>query len=514
MATSNVDIILRARDEATATLNRLTGSMESLTASVKRFTASIGVKAVLAAGVFAASVGAAVATIANMAVKLADQVEQLDNLSASSGIATDKLQVLQFAFRQGGVDAGALTQGLSFMTRAMENNSEKLTAMGVTSRDTFTAFIQLARIISSTEDVAKRNALAFEIFGRGGIQLIPVLNDLATKFDGVERAARRAGQVLSQEQIERLNALDRSVDRLTASLDGLSKRGLVAVAGSMGPVIDKFNALLDVVSNLNKYRWLIDWAVRSTGATVKIRTGGPDTPTVEGIEVKPGPPPNPAEWMPNLGTWGTDTSSGVGPRTDIASKLGIGRLVEEVQPVLDEAAKAFLAFSDSVRGAFDEIGRHVYSGFYTVLTNLTNKMQTFSSAMKTIWQSIVSGVLSAMAQLVSSAITAAFLKLLGLALTALTGMPVFAMAGDWAAGRVMGSGSNVVTVAGGETMSRGGSASFSPGPAGGASMAGGRGGDTFYIQTFSSKDLLTSLVSPRGELRGANSRLIEIAAAS
>jgi len=234
------------------------------------------------------------------------------------------------------------------------------------------------------------------------------------------------------------------------------------------------------------------------------------------VKPPPLPDPNDVRTRVDFGILNRGAEGDVlGLRKGALDKLGIGGLVEEIKPQLDAAAEEFAKFSDNVRGAFDEIGRHVYSGFYTVLTNLTNKSQTFASAMKTIWQSIVSGIMSAMAQLVSSAITAAFLKLLGLALTAVTGNAAFAMAGSWASGRMLGSGSNVVTVPGGTGVPTGPEmSSTAPGGSLGASPMSARGGDTYYIQTFSAKDLFTSLVSPRGELRTANSRLIEIAAAS
>jgi hypothetical protein len=171
-----------------------------------------------------------------------------------------------------------------------------------------------------------------------------------------------------------------------------------------------------------------------------------------------------------------------------------------------------MEFSQKVEDSFRVIGDSVYSGFYSVLTGIMNRTQTFSSAMKTIWQSIVSGVLDAMARLLSSAITSAFIKLLGIALTAVTGMPIFAMAG-----------SAVSSVGGGPIEfdnSRSGGTQFGGSPTSGVASQPGsqpmgmQGGNTFIIQTINAKDTLQSLISPTGTMRSANSRMIEVAAVS
>jgi len=540
MPSSNVDIVLRAKDEATATLKKLSGSMEGLSGVASRFSTLMSGGA-LAGAAFAGGALAAVGALTSMATRLADQVEQLENLSASSGIATDKLQVLQFAFKQGGVDATALSQGLSFMTRAIESNAEELAAIGVTSRDTFTAFMQLAKAIASTEDVAQRNALVFKAFGRGGMQLIPVLETLATNYDGLAQAAERTGAALSDSQLRTMRDLDIATDQLSAAITGLSNELVLTFAPAVTTATSMLTELLSVMqamgreaSNEQVKSDMDSWISHMRGER-RSRGGGAkdderwsfweDQPTympgysTHGAIFGPGNDAGIQQFLRSfLGGeqvgFGMAGGDALGLRGNIIEKLGMEGFADEVPAMLDAAAKEFVKFSDQVRDAFDEIGRHVYSGFYSVLMNLTNKMQTFATATATIWQSIVNGIKSAMAQLISSTITGAFLKLLGLALSAVTGNAAFAMIGAAAAGGgPIDVGSPIVV--GGGAGGPIGAETFASSPVGGMANAGAsRGGDTFYVTTFSAKDLLTSLVSPRGELRAANSRLIEIAAAS
>ena len=493
-----IEVALKLQDTMSAGLQKAAGNVKSFATILQAPMATLGG--------FAGIALAAGAAASTMAVKLAEQVEQLDNLATSSGISAQRLQVLQFAFKQGGVDSGALTQGLNFMTRAIENNQEKLLALGVTSRDSFTAFMQLADVLANTQDVAKRNALAFQVFGRGAGQIIPIMEKLATNFDSVSVAAEKSGNVLSDFDLEKLRELDTQFDQLQASVEGFGKRIAVVVAG---PLVDLINGLSKLPEALGKTKTLLDRLLSNP------RSMFPNGALPQALDPRKnagrGGPMVP-KFMPDMGTFNTWTQGdNLGLRQPIAQRLGIDNLVPEVTLKLDEAGKKFMEFSQKVEESFRVIGDSVYSGFYSVLNNLMSRTQTLSSAMKTIWQSIVSGVLDAMARLLSSAITSAFIKLLGFALSAVTGMPVFAMAGS------------ALSSTGGPIEfdnSRTGGTQFGGSPTSGVAVGPGaqpmgmQGGNTFIIQTINAKDTLQSLISPTGTMRSANSRMIEVAAVS
>jgi hypothetical protein len=407
-----IEIALTLQDRMSDGLSKASGAVGSFASKLAPITGGLG-------GFAAIAVTAGVAA-SNMARQLAEQVEQLDNLSSSSGVSAENLQILQFAFKQGGVDSGALTQGLNFMTRAIENNQAMLADIGVTSRDSFTAFQQLATVLANTEDVAKRNALAFQVFGRGAGQIIPIMENLAVNFDGVATAAEKSGNVLSEIDLETMRELDRQFDALLASVEGFGKRVAVVVAG---PLVDLINGLGKLPEALEKSKGLFDRLLNSprsmfpNGAMPmavgpdqnKFGIAGPGNAEgiaehqrlVEMAEIRkkmakeaddqrkamleasqqaqrlfangPG-----ALGFSIMGSQDASLGVGLKGQSPLLQKMGIGNLVEEVSLVLDEAGQKFLEFSDKVEASFQVIGDHVRSGFYGVLTNLTNRMQTFS----------------------------------------------------------------------------------------------------------------------------------------
>jgi len=514
-----IEIIAQYKDQLSAGLAQASGKLNAFEADVS--SGAVGFAAYATAATVAAGAAVAVgAALAGAAIKLSEQALQLRNLADSSGIAADRLQVIQSAFRRGGVDSELLATGLARMSRAMETNQALMQRLGVTSRDQFTAFRELATAIVNTSDIAERNTLIFEIFGRGGTRLIPVLREIATSYDSLATAAQASGNVLSDRQMTALLNVHSATEDLKESVGGLWKR---MGADAAAPVEQGTKALNGFVVVLQKALDLRDRMDQSFYGSKSATAFGPpmlppdaaadaaaayqkqlakmDADSYEYMlqhRAKPLPAPKPpgsaGPYFPGGPFGGIPDLSFLEnplrkPGSVSSSFLGgpLGAIPDLTEP-LAKAADRVKEFSKTVIGSFDDIGRSVYSGFFTVLTNLTNKTQTFGSAMKTIWQSIVQGIEAAIANLLASTAVKGLLRLLGVGLTVITGNPIFTQLGNAAATGV-GGGSNVTA---------------SP----------TRGGDTFILQSFSPASTLASLVSPTGALRGANSRLIELAAMS
>ena len=450
--------------------DQMTAGLLKSSAAVAGFSQQLKAFALASAGAATATIGLVTAGVSHLR-SVAGQVEQLNNLSEATGVSARNLQVLQFAFKQGGVSSDALATGLNFMTRSMQSNSSELSKVGVTSRDTFTAFMQLSKWASQTGDTFLRNKTLSEAFGRGAGQLVPILNQLANSYGNVSDAAQKTGNIFNDDELKRMQKVDDAFDRLSARVEGFGKRLALMVAG---PGWAAFKLVFQ------------GKALDPTAGFT--RTGGIGDAVVSGIDVV-------AERMKRVdfGGFGSDTSSGLGQRTiDIAKKLRISDFAQETKLQLTEAGKAFERFAEQVAHSFDIIGQHVYSGFFAVLSQLTSKTQTFASAMKTLWRSIVDGILAAMADLIASAITKAFLKILGAALLSLTGNAGFLFGAGTATTELFGNAVSPGSIPGAGTASLGG------------------GGNTFVIQTFDAKSTLGTLINPTGSFRNANDRLFEI----
>lgn len=486
MPSTNVDVILRARDEATSQIQKMASALSGLGTVASRLNVVMG----LAVSGFAAAAG--------FATKLAADVEQLDNLSASSGVSARNLQVLQFAFKQGGVDAAALTQGLNFLNRAIASNDPVLAKLGVTSGDTFEAFMQAAMGLQTIANDAERAKLTYDMFGRGGAQLIPVLLQLAGGFDSVSAAAERTGNVLSETDLEKMREIDAQFDKMSAVFEGFGKRVAVAVGG---PLAD-FLKWLEDVAKFSKdpfIRALFGGGAGGEGDP-KIRTGGVGDAMMAGVMVS-AKRVNPI----NLGSFASSAEGATfGLRGTSGPTLEHLKNMMKVDPVVEEAKLKFTEFAAhlervaaTIQQVFRTVGDALSFGIVEVFVNLTNKAQTFSSAIQNIFRHMVQGVLQAIGEIVAAQVTKAFIKILGAVVGFFIGGPTGA-----AIGSGLGGGFDSPVPSMGLTAG------------GGAASAAMGGGNTFIIQTINARDTLQSLLSPTGSMRTANSRLREVAAAS
>lgn len=512
MANANaIELQLSLNDQLTAglaqsssALGGFVGQLESLANAAASAEGILGITVGAVAAIGAAGVAAS--------LNLAESVKQLENLSAQSGVSAANLQVIQFAFRRAGIDSGSLSTGLFFLNRAIANNSPALAQLNITSRDTFTAFMQAAQGIAGMTDATERANVTRDLFGRGSRELIPVILDLAGSFDKMDAAATLSGNKLSGEQLDAMMKTFAASEQMKASIHGLGNEFALSFAPA---VTSGANALTGLVENMRK---AIEWrdkmdaafygskaraATPAAGASPSSPGGifGPDFPAeleakrlqdqYDAIKLKRavdfGGLPQFGSFADKQGLRGGSAASNfmnfLAPKAD------------DVKLQLGDAGKAYAKFADDVAHSMGIVGQSVNQGFITVLTQLTSKTQTFASAMKTIWKSIVDGILSALADLIASAITGQFIKLLGLALTAITGNPGFGFGATSAAGGLTGE-----ALVGG-----------APG-AGAASLGGG--GNTYVIQTFDAKSTLGALVNPTGSFRRANDRLYEIGAVS
>jgi len=173
-------------------------------------------------------------------------------------------------------------------------------------------------------------------------------------------------------------------------------------------------------------------------------------------------------------------------------------VVPELQ--VGEWAQQMIANAERVKQALFNVRDAVFFGFSAVFSNLTNKSQTFGSAIKTMFDALVQGVLQMVAELLASQAVKLLFKFLGFLVGSITGNPVLGAAvssvGDATAG-----GSRIMAPA---TETK----------ANAAAQQQRSGGDTFVIQTLSPRDVLGELLSPTGAMRSANSRIMEIAGAS
>jgi len=231
------------------TKDSATKGLRAIAAKFKAFGASIGA---IGAGMLGAATVAA-GPLAASVKTFADWGSELHDASQRTGISAQALAELGHAAEQSGASFGALEKGVKIMQRTLfdaargviKEASDTLGLLGMSAKDLEglspeEQFTKLADALSRIEDPGHRAAMAMRIFGRGGVELLPMLADGAAGIATMRQEFSDLGGVISNEA-------SANADTLGDKLGGLwlqVKIGAFAIGEALAP------SLIDLVSGV------------------------------------------------------------------------------------------------------------------------------------------------------------------------------------------------------------------------------------------------------------------------
>jgi hypothetical protein len=222
---AEVDFVVKARDEASAAIQRVAGATGDLGSALKALAVEGGVFGAIAVGAIAVSAASVTA-----ALSVAQMAETLDRTARSAGTSTQNIQVMQRAFEEAGVAGEDASQALTFLNRAIGRGEPLLKSLGITTRDSYEAFLQLSDIFGQSEDAAKKQAVALKLTGKSSAELVGIMDGLRGVIGKTREEMQRHGGLLSPEQVKNAKELDDGVDRLKGTFKDLwTNLGILAV---------------------------------------------------------------------------------------------------------------------------------------------------------------------------------------------------------------------------------------------------------------------------------------------
>lgn len=175
-----------------------------------------------------------------------DAADETNKLAQKIGMTVTEVAGIQLAFKQGGVDAEGFQKAMSKLSVGVMDNNKALVAMGIQTRGADGALLSTREIVgqvadkfASYEDGVGKTALAIELFGKSGADLIPVLNAGGDSLKEYDDIARKLGLTISSEtsaSAEKFND--------TMELVGLGSRGIATqIAAQLLPTLENLSAV-------------------------------------------------------------------------------------------------------------------------------------------------------------------------------------------------------------------------------------------------------------------------------
>jgi hypothetical protein len=181
-----------------------------------------------------------------------------------TGVAAAEVAGLQLAFKQGGVGTDQLTTGMSKLQKQMVEGNKAFDTLGVktrnadgTMRGTKDVLYDTADAFASVTDGAAKGALAVEIFGKAGLEMIPTLTEGADGLREMAEMAAKLGLVIDSDTAEAADKFNDTAELLGMGLQGIARQTMAQLLPALNSLAGGFlegmttgNALTQVSSAL------------------------------------------------------------------------------------------------------------------------------------------------------------------------------------------------------------------------------------------------------------------------
>ena len=254
-----------ALKDATKASNDFNASTAGLSASLDGISTKANSVATATKGLSTAAGGLLVA-LGGAAVNSAKYADDLNTLSAQTGISAEDLQKMQYAADRVDVDVDTIADAMSKMRRSMTSDSAKsaeaFARIGVSVRDSSgqlrdssTVFYEVLQGLSRVGNETERDALAMDIFGRSADQLAGIVDDGGAALKALGQEAEDMGLILDEQTLGSLNAFNDQLDQLkaqaTAEIVSAGASALEALSPILETIIGAVSRILQFIGDLD-----------------------------------------------------------------------------------------------------------------------------------------------------------------------------------------------------------------------------------------------------------------------
>ena len=215
----------------------------------KKFVSGVGTAAKWGAAVVGAA-AAGGAALFGMANKAAGTTDRIDKLSQKIGISRQGFQEWEFILSQSGMDIEKMQTGLKTLNNRMAEaqkgigaGAEAFNRLKISALDSKGAlksqeqmFEETVTALQKMEDGTEKSRLATQLFGKAGLELMPLLNGAAGSVEELKAKAHELGLVISDESVDAGVKFTDTIDQLKRSFSAV----VTNIGVSVMPIIQQF----------------------------------------------------------------------------------------------------------------------------------------------------------------------------------------------------------------------------------------------------------------------------------
>ncbi len=265
MAVSIGDAVLKVGVDKKDFDRKMTG----IGASIKKHQKAIGVGMMAVGGAILAAGAMSVKTFAAMG-------DEVQKMALRTGFSTEALSELRHAAQLSGASLAGLEKasrtlsgtildagyGLESYTRAFDKigvNYKELARLSPEKQ-----FITVMEALAGVTSESERAALATDLFGRAGTQLLPMLADGADGLKNMREEAHTLGIVFDQEAADKAAAFNDALTKLKGSMSGVMIEIGSFIVDYIKPLVDKITETIKKYTAWADEHETLDKAIKGT----------------------------------------------------------------------------------------------------------------------------------------------------------------------------------------------------------------------------------------------------------
>ncbi|MFN3913875.1 MAG: phage tail protein [Aquabacterium sp.] len=262
MASNRAQILISAVDQTKTAFDSIKRGLGGLTDTAK------SVNVVLAN----LGVAVSVAGLTAMVKSAIDTGDALDEMSQRVGVSVETLSVWKPAAEQSGVSGESFEKGLRKLSTTMleaatgsEDAARGLEAVGVefknqdgTLRATDQVLLDLAERFKAMPDGAEKTALAVQLFGKSGAELIPFLNQGRDGINELAAEMQALGVQMSSETAAQAGNFNDALDKLKLATTSIGNQ---IIASLLPALNDMAGGMVESAKQGGTLRAILDGVV-------------------------------------------------------------------------------------------------------------------------------------------------------------------------------------------------------------------------------------------------------------
>lgn len=260
--TLKLAFILSATDKMSRIVDEAVKKSTDKLSAFERTTSKIG-RSMMKAGTVMLGASAAVGgSILAVGKSTADYAGDMYDMARGAGIGVEAFQKLAYAGRMSGVETEKLSASLVKFDRMVAEATggnktymQTFEDLGIKIKDSAgnlrqpnEIFEDVADIFHNTEDGIGKTALAVELFGKSGADLIPMLNDGKAGLKAFYAEAERLGLALSNEMIAKGDAFSDQLENIGEQVKGVKLQLGAALIPALSAATEKISKVIDKIT--------------------------------------------------------------------------------------------------------------------------------------------------------------------------------------------------------------------------------------------------------------------------